>query len=94
MNNEETTPSNALSELLTELRDSTNSQIKIFTFQERIIFGLVYNGLNNFEISERLFISSNTVKKHKAHIMSKLNVKGQCSFRKLLLKIKNDTEIL
>ncbi len=92
MNNEKTTPSSALSELLTELKDSTNSQIKVFTLQERRVFGLVYGGLSNCEISERLFISTNTVKKHKAHIMSKLNIKGQCSFRKFLLKIKNSTE--
>jgi RNA polymerase sigma factor (sigma-70 family) len=88
MNNEKTPPNISLEQLATNLNDSTNSQIEIFTYRERSIFKLIYKGLSNSEIGKQLFISSNTVKKHKAHIMSKLNVKGQCSFRKLLLKIK------
>ncbi len=88
MNNDKITQEKAVIELITNLKNGLNSETKIFTSREQKIFNLVSDGLSNLEISDKLFISINTVKRHKASLMSKLGVKGQCDLRKFLVKIK------
>lgn len=47
------------------------------TDREMKIIDLVYSGLSNQEISDKLFISINTVKKHLNNIFSKIEVKSR-----------------
>ncbi len=48
--------------------------INIFTEREREVLHLLLLGLNNKEISEKLFISNHTTKAHVASIYKKLGV--------------------
>lgn len=45
------------------------------TKRELEILELIASGLSNREISERLFVSENTVKTHSSRVLSKLNAK-------------------
>ena len=45
----------------------------ILTSREREVLGLIVEGLKNKEIADRLYISVNTVEKHRSNIMDKLN---------------------
>ena len=47
------------------------------TQREYEILQLLNIGMHNSEISEKLFISDNTTKKHVAHIFEKLNVSNR-----------------
>ncbi len=58
----------------------------LLTRQEIRILELSADGLSNDEIGQNLFISTFTVKRHKANMMSKLNIRGKANFRKFLLK--------
>ena len=49
-------------------------QIDILTSREREVLTLLAEGKNNREIAETLFISVNTVRRHRYNIMEKLNL--------------------
>ncbi|MEI6289973.1 MAG: response regulator [Chloroflexota bacterium] len=51
-----------------------NDEFSILTDREKEVFQLLYKGLTNKEISSRLFISTNTTKRHLKAIFEKLNV--------------------
>lgn len=50
--------------------------IKEFSKREVDIIKLISNGLNNTEIAEKLFISDQTVKKHRSNILTKSDTKN------------------
>ena len=48
----------------------------ILTSREKEIIELISEGLTNFDISEKLFISKHTVNTHRKNIMHKIGVKN------------------
>ena len=56
------------------------------TLRERQVFQLVAEGKTNNEIAELLGISVRTVEGHRAHMMSKLNLKTHVDFVRFALK--------
>lgn len=50
---------------------------QILTTREQQIMSFVAQGKSNFEISEYLFVSENTIKTHLHHIFKKINVKNR-----------------
>ena len=56
--------------------DENNLEVKEFSKREIDIIKLIGNGLNNDEIAEKLFISSQTVKKHRSNILNKSDSKN------------------
>ena len=61
---------------LNKMRDSYSNDYGLTT-REREVIKLVLLGKSNKEISEKLFISINTVKKHLTHIFRKTEVKNR-----------------
>ena len=63
----------------TQTEKDTSYKFKEFQLSNREIEVLTHisNGLNNEEISEKMFISKNTIKSHITHIYSKLDVKNR-----------------
>lgn len=57
-----------------------------FTDREVEIIEQVLEGLNNQEVSQRLYISENTVKKHLSNIYKKLEVKTRTQLVKLFME--------
>lgn len=55
-----------------------------FTFREVQIIQLSKDNFSCKEIAEHLFISENTVRKHRRNIMTKIGVSGKTDFRKFL----------
>lgn len=62
-----------------ELRVNTGvaSQLEQLTERELEVLTLVANGLNNFEIADRLFMSAATSKTHVSRIMAKLDARDR-----------------
>jgi DNA-binding CsgD family transcriptional regulator len=56
--------------------DSTNQKLSI---REIEVLGLIMQGLTNNEIAEKLFISYETVKSHRKHILEKTGAKNTAS---------------
>ena len=54
--------------------------------REKEVLELIADGLSNEEITEKLFISKNTVKNHVASIISKLSVKDRTQVAVFALK--------
>lgn len=77
-------------DLLEELFDDEdkNGRNKL-TIRENEILNLVGNGYNNKEISQKLFITENTVKKHVSSIFTKLGFKSRKEVISYLKKKKN-----
>ncbi|MDY3200669.1 MAG: response regulator transcription factor [Arcobacter sp.] len=74
---------------MVENKDNKNDDEKLFeilTKTEKKIAKLLKNGYTNFNISQELDISINTVKTHIKHIYEKLNVKDRLSFAGLFSK--------
>ncbi len=61
-----------------------------FTERERDVLYLLLLGLNNKEISKRLFISNHTTKAHVASIYKKLNVSNRVQAAIKSIKIGAD----
>ena len=57
-----------------QVDDDRIAELRI-TKRELEILGLIAEGLSNREISERLFVSENTVKTHSSRLFEKLDVK-------------------
>jgi DNA-binding CsgD family transcriptional regulator len=55
-----------------------------FTFREAQIIQFSKNNLSCKEIANHLFISVNTVRKHRRNIITKIGVSGKTDFRKFL----------
>lgn len=53
---------------------STGSELNVLTDREREVFDLLAEGKTNKEIAEKLFITTNTVKRHLKSIFEKLDV--------------------
>jgi DNA-binding CsgD family transcriptional regulator len=56
--------------------DENSLEVKEFSKREIDIIKLIGNGLNNDEIAEKLFISTQTVKKHRSNILNKSDSKN------------------
>lgn len=56
--------------------DGENQDIKEFSKREIDIIKLIASGLNNNQIAQKLYISSQTVKKHRANILNKSDSKN------------------
>lgn len=56
--------------------EGENQDIKVFSKREIDIIKLIANGLNNDQISKKLFISPFTVKKHRSNILIKSETKN------------------
>jgi LuxR family transcriptional regulator, positive regulator of biofilm formation len=68
-----------MTKFLLEPKRSASSSKNIYTddlltFREREVLALIASGLNSREVSEKLFISSHTVKTHIYNIYNKINV--------------------
>ena len=59
------------------LRDSN------LTDREVEVFQLAFNGMSNIQIAEKLYISTNTVKKHLGSIFGKLNIKKRSQLKNM-----------
>ena len=79
-------------DLLQELfdEDEKNGRNKL-TIRENEILSLVGDGYNNKEISQKLFITENTVKKHVSSIFTKLGFKSRKEVISYLKKNKRAT---
>jgi DNA-binding NarL/FixJ family response regulator len=62
--------------LSSKRRNNTVSKIKLTTREEEIL-SLISKGLSNREISEKLYISINTVKAHTSDIMKKIGAQNR-----------------
>ena len=62
--------------------------LKLFTERELEVLNLLLLGLNNQEISEKLFISNHTTKAHVASILQKLEVDDRLQAALKALKYK------
>jgi two-component system response regulator NreC len=60
--------------------------VELLTIRERQVFQLVAEGKTNNEIGDLLGISVRTVEGHRAHMMSKLNLKTHIDFVQFALK--------
>lgn len=58
------------------------------TDREREVLALMVEGLNNIQISERLFISQSTAKSHVSNVLTKLNVNSRTEAVSFALKNK------
>jgi len=58
----------------TRLKSQSSSELSALTDREREVLDLLAQGLTNKEIAERLFITTNTVKRHLKAIFEKLDV--------------------
>ncbi|MCE3295729.1 MAG: regulatory protein LuxR [Crocinitomicaceae bacterium] len=63
--------------------DSPNDSPCIFTPREIEILQLISEGLDNEAIGEKLFISANTVKKHRKNVLSKSDCKNTAQLIKM-----------
>lgn len=77
-----------LEELFSE--EEKNGRNKL-TIRESEILNLVGNGYNNKEISQKLFITENTVKKHVSSIFTKLGYKSRKEVISYFKKKKGNT---
>ena len=67
----------ALSQFLLTRHKSEKSVLEQLTISERRILTLIGASKSSREIADELFISVRTVEHHRAHISTKLNLKGQ-----------------
>ncbi len=53
------------------------SELRVLTEREKEVFSLLSKGLSNAQLSEKLYISEGTAKKHISSILSKLNLSNR-----------------
>ena len=70
---------NKASQFNTHFRKNQKSKesLVLLTFREKEVLKLLAQGLRNKEIAEKLFVSTETIKKHLSHIYSKLDVNNR-----------------
>jgi two-component system response regulator NreC len=66
--------------------ETYSNTILLLTLRERQVFQLVAEGKTNREIADILGISVRTVEGHRAHMMSKLNLKTHIDFARFALE--------
>ncbi len=79
----------AVTARLPDLKDKSTAglnPISLLTTREREVFQLVAEGKTNQEAANRLGISTRTVEVHRAHMMSKLNLKTHVDFVRFAMK--------
>lgn len=69
-----------------EGRQKTINKLKI-TERELDVLKLLCQGMTNFEISEKLFLSPKTIETHKTRLLKKTGVKNSTSL--ILFALKN-----
>lgn len=82
-----TLSSNATRVLLSELRETSNENIRLTEREKEILFFIV-EGLANKEIAKKLFLSNSTVQFHVSNILSKLGVSKRTEAVYIALKHK------
>ena len=80
-----------LSQFLLARHKTEKSLLEQLTVSERRILTLIGAGKTSREIADELFISVRTVEHHRAHISSKLNLKGQNAL--LTFALTNKTKL-
>jgi DNA-binding NarL/FixJ family response regulator len=71
---------------LTDRNSDTPSQVKPLTAREREVLQMVAEGKTNHEAARILGISVRTVESHRAHLISKLNLKTRVDFVRYAMK--------
>lgn len=66
------------------------SELQVLTARENEVFSLLSKGLSNAQISEKLFISEGTTKKHISSILAKLNLSSRIEVIIYAVKIYGD----
>jgi DNA-binding NarL/FixJ family response regulator len=74
--------------LLNIIRDSTHANPIKLSQREKVILGLICQGLSNKEIAEVLNISQRTVERHRTHLLEKTGSKN--SIRLVIFALKNN----
>lgn len=67
--------------------DNNYNKLRTLTYREREVLEKVKKGLSNKEISNDLYITEHTIKKHITSILSKLNMKNR---KELIYKVSVD----
>ncbi len=73
---------------LTEKNITIVPKIELLTATERIIIKLISEGNTTLEISEFLFISTNTVDSHRSNMVKKLELEGKNALMKFAIEFK------
>jgi DNA-binding NarL/FixJ family response regulator len=79
----------AITQRIPDLKDKSTASldpIRLLTAREREVFQLVAEGKTNQEAAKILGISARTVEVHRAHIMSKLNLKTRVDLIRFALR--------
>ena len=77
-----------ISKKLTEKNITIVPNIELLTATERIIIKLISEGNTTQEISDFLFISSNTVDNHRSNMVKKLELEGKNALMKFAIEFK------
>ncbi len=67
------------------MEKNQNSKIPVITRREKEVLLLIADGLTNYEISEKLFISITTVDSHRKNLLAKFEAKNTASLVKMAI---------
>ncbi len=77
-------------EIALRYENEQQSKLPKLTKRESEVLSLIANGLTNHQISEKLFISIDTVDSHRKNLHSKLNVNNTA----MLIKFANENDLI
>ena len=77
-------------EIALRYENEQQSKLPKLTKRESEVLSLIANGLTNHQISEKLFISIDTVDSHRKNLHSKLNVNNTA----MLIKFANENNLI
>jgi two-component system, NarL family, response regulator NreC len=77
-----------INRLLNKSGEYTINPVDLLSPREIEVIRLLYDGLNNREIAEKLFISPKTVDNHRANILQKLDLKNNVQLVKFAIEHK------